>query len=100
MKRLVIVADGSVAAHGVRLALRQTSGFHVVGFVDGRQPAGATLSHARPDVVIVDDMRGPDLAAARLRETREAVPDALALVLLHSMDDDRPAAAFDAGARA
>ena len=47
MKRLVIVADGSVAAHGVRLALRQTSGFHIVGFIDGRRPAAATLVQAR-----------------------------------------------------
>ena len=100
MKRLVIVADGSVAAHGVRLALRQTSGFHVVGYVDGRRPAGATLAHARPDVVIVDDMRDTDLAAARLREVRDAVPDAMALVLLQTMDDERVAASFDAGARA
>jgi DNA-binding NarL/FixJ family response regulator len=100
MKRLVIVADGSVAAHGVRLALRQTSGFHVVGFVDGRQPAAATLAHARPDVVIVDDMPDASLAPARLRELSQAVPDALGLMLTQHMDDERIAAAFDAGARA
>jgi len=100
MKRLVIVADGSVAAHGVRMALRQTSGFHVVGFIDGRRPAAATLANVRPDVVIVDDMPEPELAAARLREAREAVPEAMTLLLAAKMDDDRLSAAFDAGARA
>jgi DNA-binding NarL/FixJ family response regulator len=100
MKRLVIVADGSVAAHGVRLALRQTSGFHVIGFVDGRRPVAATLAQARPDVVIVDDMHEPGLSTARMREIREAVPDALCLMLAARMDDERLAAAFDAGARA
>jgi DNA-binding NarL/FixJ family response regulator len=100
MKRLVIVADGSVAAHGVRMALRQTSGFHVVGFIDGRHPAAATLVHARPNLIVVDDMPDPTLAPARLREVREAVPDALSLLLTQRMDDERVAAAFDAGARA
>ncbi len=100
MKRLVIVADGSVAAHGVRLALRQTSGFHIVGFIDGRRSAAATLAQARPDVVLVDHMADPALAPARLREMRQAVPDALGLLLSRSMDDERLGAAFDAGARA
>jgi DNA-binding NarL/FixJ family response regulator len=100
MNRLVIVADGSVAAHGVRLALRQTAGFHVVGFIDGRRPAAATLAQARPDVVVVDDMADPALAPARLRDVREALPDAIGLFLSARMDDDRLSAAFDAGARA
>jgi DNA-binding NarL/FixJ family response regulator len=100
MKRLVIIADGSVAADGVRLALRQTSGFHVVGFIDGRKPAAAALAHARPDVVVVDDMPDAALAPARLREMRAAVPDALGLLLATQMDDDRLGAAFAAGARA
>jgi DNA-binding NarL/FixJ family response regulator len=100
MKRLVIVADGTVAAQRVRLALRHTSGFHVVGFVDGRRPAGATIAHARPAVVLVDDMSDPAHAPARLREVREAVPDAIGLLLSATMADDHVAAAFDAGARA
>ena len=37
MKRLMIVADHSLVVHAIRLALRQTAGFQVVGFVDGRQ---------------------------------------------------------------
>ena len=36
MKRLLIVADHSLVIHGIRLALRQTAGFQVAGFVDGR----------------------------------------------------------------
>jgi DNA-binding NarL/FixJ family response regulator len=100
MKSLVIVADGSIAAHSVRLALRQTSGFHVVGFVDGRKPAAGALLQARPDVVVVDDMPDPALAPARLREIRAALPDATALLLSRDMDDDRLEAAFEAGARA
>ena len=87
MKRLVIVADGSVAAHGVRMALRQTSGFHVVGFIDGRRPAAATLAHVRPDVVIVDDMPEPELAAARLREAAVSSPSLLRLLMRYVQQD-------------
>jgi DNA-binding NarL/FixJ family response regulator len=44
MKRLHIVADHTLVVHAIRLALRQTAGFEVVGFVDGRQAIGAHLA--------------------------------------------------------
>ena len=54
MKRLLIVADHSLVAHSIRLALKQTAGFHVIGVVDGRLP------------VLVDGgiRRGTDVAKA------------------------------------
>ncbi len=45
MKRLMIVADHSFVVHAIRLALRQTAGFQVVGFFDGRGPVAR---RARP----------------------------------------------------
>jgi len=42
------------------MALRQTAGFQVVGFVDGRQDIRARLLETRPDVVVVDDMQDPE----------------------------------------
>ena len=48
MKRLVIVADHSLVVNSIRLALRQTAGFKVVGFIDGRMPAGPALSSSSP----------------------------------------------------
>ena len=45
MKRLMIVADHSFVVQAIRLALRQTAGFQVVGFVDGR---GSVRHAARP----------------------------------------------------
>lgn len=98
MKRLVIVADHSLVVHSIRLALRQTAGFQVVGFIDGRTPAGQSLAELRPDVIVVDDMQLPEHAIARLREASEHVPDSKRLLLTVRMDEEWLGQAFDAGA--
>ena len=98
MKRLVIVADHSFVVHAIRLALRQTAGFQVVGFIDGRTPAEAALNELRPDVIVVDDMQLPENAIARLREAAEHAPDAKRLLLTMRMDEEWLGEAFEAGA--
>jgi DNA-binding NarL/FixJ family response regulator len=100
MKRLVIVADHSFVVHAIRLALRQTAGFQVVGFIDGRTPADAALTELRPDVVVVDDMQLPENAIARLKEAAEHAPDAKRLLLTMRMDEEWLGEAFEAGAQA
>jgi DNA-binding NarL/FixJ family response regulator len=100
MKRLLIVADHSLVVHAIRLALRQTAGFQVVGFVDGRRNAHQAVLDARPDVVLVDDMQQREHALERLREVAEAAPDAKSLLLTVDMDDEWLEDAFDAGAGA
>ena len=106
MKRLLIVADHSLVAHSIRLALKQTVGFEVVGVVDGRMNARDALLELRPDVVLVDDMhdpraggkRGPDHALARLREAGEHAPAAQRLLLTLRMDEAWMNEVFEAGA--
>lgn len=108
MKRLLIVADHSLVAHSIRLALRQTSGFELLGVVDGRVDAQEPLRALQPDVILVDDMydaraeRGRDVdhALVRLREAAEHVPQAQRLLLTQRMNDDWMNEAFDAGAHA
>ncbi len=108
MKRLLIVADHSLVAHSIRLALKQTAGFQVVGVVDGRMTARDALMDLRPDVVLVDDMQDvrdnapqrPDHAFARLREAAEHAPGAQRLLLTAQMGEDRLADLFEAGAHA
>ena len=87
MKRLLIVADHSLVVHAIRLALRQTAGFQVVGFIDGRQTVrDAALIELRPDVVLVDDMQDARArarrACARSSSTRPR-PSALLLTAAH-----------------
>jgi len=108
MKRLLIVADHSLVAHSIRLALKQTAGFQVAGVIDGRVEARDALLDLRPDVVLVDDMHDPrvgeaadrDYALARLREATEHVPGAQRLLLTLRMDDGWMNEVFDAGAHA
>jgi DNA-binding NarL/FixJ family response regulator len=100
MKRLMIVADHSFVVQAIRLALRQTAGFQVVGFFDGRGSVRHALQELRPDVVLVDDMQEADNALARLREVTEEAPNAKSMLLTLQMDSDWLEQAFDAGAQA
>ena len=100
MKRLLIVADRSMVVHTIRLALRQTAGFEVVGFVDGRAPVRDALVEHRPDVVLVDELEDAVVALARLREASEHAPDAQIVLLTLRMEDGWLADVFEAGADA
>jgi DNA-binding NarL/FixJ family response regulator len=96
----MIVADHSFVVQAIRLALKQTAGFQVVGFFDGRGSVSDALAELRPDVVLVDDMQEAENALQRLREISSVVPEAKALLLTLRMEDEWLDAAFSAGAHA
>ncbi|MCW2985539.1 MAG: response regulator transcription factor [Conexibacter sp.] len=98
MKRLLIVADHSLVVHAIRMALRQTAGFKVVGFVDGRQSIRGQLLEATPDIVLVDDMHVRQHALDRLAEVGEFSPDAQSILLAGAMDEASVDEIFEAGA--
>jgi DNA-binding NarL/FixJ family response regulator len=100
MQRLLIIADHSLVVQAIRLALRQTAGFQVVGFIDGRAPVSQALAELTPDVVLVDDMQEPEHALARLAEVAEQVPDAKAIMLTSRMEDEWLQQVFESGAHA
>src|SRR4051812_27207536 len=100
MKRLMIVADHSFVVQAIRLALRQTAGFQVVGFFDGRGSVRDALAQLKPDVVLVDDMQEKENALARLREITDEAPEAKTLLLTLQMESDWLDEAFEAGAHA
>jgi DNA-binding NarL/FixJ family response regulator len=100
MKSLVVVADHPMVVQGIRLALRHTAGFRVVGTLDGRGSARAALSKLRPEIVLVDEMCQRTNALARLREAAEEVPDAKIVLLAGSLDAAAVDDACEAGAQA
>jgi DNA-binding NarL/FixJ family response regulator len=51
--RVVIVADGPLAADSVRGCLQSVPALRVVGFIDGRRPWDDTLSLVEHDLVVV-----------------------------------------------
>jgi DNA-binding NarL/FixJ family response regulator len=100
VKRLLIVADRSMVLHTIRLALRQTAGFEVIGFVDGRSCVRDALVEHHPEVVLVDDAEDTDDALERLRECNEHAPSAQLLLLTMRMGEHWLADVFEAGADA
>jgi DNA-binding NarL/FixJ family response regulator len=98
MKRLLIMADQSLVVHAIRVALRQTAGFQVVGLLDGRRTASARLAELDPDVILLDDMQNGDRALARLGEAAEHAPEAACVLLSTRMDEDWLDEAFATGA--
>jgi DNA-binding NarL/FixJ family response regulator len=100
VKRLMIVADNSFAAQSVRLALRQTAGFQVIGFIDGSVPISSRAVELAPDVVVVDDTQEPEHAVARLEELASLLPNSKRVLLTMRMGDDELSQVFEAGAEA
>jgi DNA-binding NarL/FixJ family response regulator len=100
VKRLLIVADRSMGLRSIRLALKQTAGFEVVGFVDGRMPLRESLVEHRPDVVLVDELEDAGAALQRLREATDYAPRAQLLLLTMRMEDAWLTDVFEAGADA
>ena len=98
MRRLLIVADDALTGYAIRLALRQTTGFQVVGCLDGRTTLRGQVAALAPDVVLVDDADGPADVIARLRDLAEEAAAARVLLLTKDVSDARVAEAFDAGA--
>ncbi len=100
MKRLVIIADGTFVVEAIRLALRQTAGFQVLGFAPVDRDATAAVRLAAPDVVLVDEDDAGDAALARLADAAAAAPRAKLLLLTLDLSVARQQAAFAAGADA
>ena len=96
----MLVADAPTVVRSIRVALRHTAGFRVVATIDGRASAREALSELRPDVVLVDEMCQRTNALSRLRESREAAPGAMVVLLSGSLEAAAIEAAIDAGADA
>jgi DNA-binding NarL/FixJ family response regulator len=100
MKRLMIVADNSFAAQSIRLALRQTTGFQDVGFIDASVPITPRMTELAPDMVVVDDTQEPEHALARLAELVKIVPEAKRVFLTLRMDSETIQQVLERGATA
>jgi DNA-binding NarL/FixJ family response regulator len=96
----LIIAENSFAAQSIRLALRQTSGFQVIGFMDGSVPLSPQAVELAPDMAVVDDTVEPEHAIARLTELSQMIPEIKRVFLTLRVDDDSLDAAFEAGADA
>jgi DNA-binding NarL/FixJ family response regulator len=93
--RVLIVADGIMAAEVIRRELRHSS-CEVIGFVGGREICATTVARQRPDVIVVDDGRGEG-TLTDIRTVRAAAPAAKLVLLTANMDAAWLAKASQAG---
>jgi DNA-binding NarL/FixJ family response regulator len=95
--RVLIIAEGALAAEGIRRGLRHAPSCRVLGFANARIPCFATVTESHPDVVVIDETQDSSVAIARIREARNAAPEAKLLLLSMSMDPAWLAEASAAG---
>jgi DNA-binding NarL/FixJ family response regulator len=94
--RVVIVADGQLAAEAVRGCLRSVPSFRVVGFIDGCRPVDDTLSLVGPDLVVLYATNAASASAKRIDEVRR-VSTAKLVLLTRDMDAEWLRDACDRG---
>jgi len=82
---ILIVADNSLAAEGIRRELRAAGAHTVPGHIDGRHPCTAAMARAVPRVVVFDELRDPGRTLARIREARAVLPTAKLVLVTLSM---------------
>ena len=97
---VMIVDDHEVVRRGIAEVVERTDGMTVVAEAGSVADGLRRATLVRPQVLLVDlqlpDGTGIDL----MRQVRETLPDAKAIVLTSFDDDDAVAAALDAGAAA
>jgi DNA-binding NarL/FixJ family response regulator len=98
MKRLVVVADSSLIVEAIRIGLRTSGEFNLLGHANGRRTSARTIVDAAPDVVLVDDMDHSELAVSLIGAIKEENEAITVLVLTVRMDPEWLDQVFDAGA--
>jgi DNA-binding NarL/FixJ family response regulator len=95
--RALIVADNALAAEVIRRGLRYAPSCRVLGFVGTSRPCGDTVGQSRPDIVVFDDSSEAGAVVARIREARQAAPEAKLVMLTLRMEPGELAEASAAG---
>jgi DNA-binding NarL/FixJ family response regulator len=98
VKRLVVAADNSLIVEAIRIGLRQSGTFNLLGHVNARTTTVQTIVEAEPDIVLVDDMDHSDLAVELIRGIKNEAPRIAVIALTVSIEPDWLDAIFDAGA--
>ena len=100
MKRVLLVADSAVTVEAIRRALRHTPELRPAGYANGRSTIAAIVAPLCPDIVLIDEMTGPDRAVARISEAHLAAPAAKVILLASSPEAPWVGRAIRAGAGA
>jgi DNA-binding NarL/FixJ family response regulator len=98
MKRIVIIADNSLIVEAIRVGLRTSGDFNLVGHAHPSRTSASSIVGVRPDVVLFDDMDRSVRALELIRELKTEDEHLSVIVLSVEMDRDWLEHLFDAGA--
>jgi DNA-binding NarL/FixJ family response regulator len=82
----LIVADSGAVMRSVTATLRHLEDIEIVAYASGRNPVGAIVRSANPDLVLVDQMAWIGLALDRIKEVRQAAPTTIVVGLADRSD--------------
>ncbi len=99
-KRVVIVADNSLIVEALRVGLRTSAEFKVVGHADPRRASAATVIGVHPDVVLLDDLDHSERTVGFTRELAAGDKSVTIIVLSLDMGAAWLEHVFNAGATA
>jgi DNA-binding NarL/FixJ family response regulator len=100
MKRLIVVADDSLIVEAIRIGLRESGEFNLLGSVAASTARAPEIIATGPEVVLVDDMEQSIDAADLVRSIKAQAPTVSVIMLSLSMDPEWLDEVFDAGAAA
>jgi DNA-binding NarL/FixJ family response regulator len=98
MKRVIVIADNALIVEAVRIGLRDSPAFALVGYVDTRKASPDAITEVSADVVLVDDIDQADDTIGLIRSLHEAAEHIAIVVLTLQMGGRWLQRAFAAGA--
>jgi DNA-binding NarL/FixJ family response regulator len=98
--RAIVIADSGSALSSLTSALVAFDGVDIVRHASGRTRVESLIRSFAPDIVLIDEMRWPPLALARIAEVRRAAPAASIVVLAERLEGSWLADALRGGAAA
>jgi DNA-binding NarL/FixJ family response regulator len=97
--RAIVVADSGPVLAALTRALVE-NGVEIVRHASGRTRVDALVRGFEPDLVLIDEMRWPPMALARVGEVRQAAPSASVVVMAERLEGNWLAEALRMGAAA
>jgi DNA-binding NarL/FixJ family response regulator len=97
-KRLVLVADNSLIIEALRVGLRKSGEFNLVGYADTRRTSAAAIVEIRPDAVLLDDADRSERAIELIQDLKTEAADLTVIVLALDMSPEWLDEMFIAGA--
>jgi DNA-binding NarL/FixJ family response regulator len=97
-KRIVLAADNSLIVEALRVGLRKSGEFNLVGYADTRRTSAAAIVEVESDAVLLDDADQSERAIKLIEQLKEEDKQLAVIVLTLEMSPEWLETVFNAGA--